>query len=400
MNKSYLLTTAVAIALATTPLLAAEPAAGTDKGKLLLDFRARIESVDDAGILARGEADTLRLRLGYRTASHSGWSGVIEGVGTTHVFGEDFNSTANGRTRYPTVVDPDNTALNQAYVQYAPSAATKVMLGRQRLLYDNQRFFGNSGWRQNEQTFDALNIEHRASNGLNFRYSYLDRVHRINGADHPDPNVARWQLDAHLLSLSHAVGPGVLTGYAHFIDNQTLPLTSHRNLGLRYAAKHEQPAGLGWLATAEFAHQDSYADGKASINADYSLLEGGVVWRANTFKAGWEKLGGDGRYGFATPFATLHAFNGWADRFLTTPANGLQDTSLGWNRKWGPVGAVVAWHDFRSDQRNLHYGQEFDASVSWAFAPRWSGLVKYADFHAGDTGFNVRKAWLSVEYVY
>ena len=26
-----------------------------------------------------------------------------------------------------------------------------------------------------------------------------------------------------------------------------------------------------------------------------------------------------------TPLATLHAFNGWADMFLTTPANGLQD---------------------------------------------------------------------------
>jgi len=319
---------------------------------------------------------------------------------TPHRCGWDFNRTPNGGTAYPVVVDPDNAELNQAYVQYAPSDATRFQLGRQRLLYDNQRFFGNSGWRQNEQTFDALNVEHRFGEGLNVRYSYLDRVVRINGDDNPVRDAARWQLDAHLLSLNHALGPGILTGYAHFIDNQTLPLTSHRNLGLRYVAKRDKPEGLGWLASAEYAQQHAYADGRTNIDADYTLLEGGVVWHANTFKAGWERLGGDGRYGFATPFATLHAFNGWADRFLTTPLDGLQDSTLGWNRKWGKFGAAVTWHDFQSDHRDVHFGQEWDASMSWAFAPRWSALLKVADYQADDVGFDVRKTWLSVEYAH
>lgn len=408
MFKPLLIANAIAFALITTPLMAAEtttkpaePVAKTASvGKLLFDARWRMELVDDEAFIEDAEANTLRLRIGYRTPEYHGWSGVIELEHTSHLFGEDFNSTANFQTAYPVVVDPDNTELNQAYVQYAPSEATKFMLGRQRVIYDNQRFFGNVGWRQNEQTFDAFNFEHRFNNGLNLRYSYLDRANRIYGADHPNEDFTRWQLDAHLLSLNHKLGPGVLTGYTHLIDNQTLPLNSHQNIGIRYAAKRDNKDGIGWLATGEYATQNDYANGSNIIDADYLLLEGGIVWKANTFKACYEQLSGNGLYGFATPFATLHAFNGWADRFLTTPVNGLEDSYLGWNRKFGKLTANIAWHDYQSDRLNIHYGQEWNASLSWAFAPKWNAMLKHADYQADDIGFDVRKTWISVEYVY
>ena len=200
MHKKLLLVNSLSLALLATPIFAAEPIANKNsEGKLLFDARWRMELVDDDAFIENARANTLRLRLGYRTAVHEGWSGVVEAEHTSHLFGEDFNSTANNKTAYPLVVDPDNTELNQAYVQYAPSDKTKFMLGRQRVSYDNQRFFGNVGWRQNEQTFDAFNVEHRFNNGLNFRYSYLDRANRIYGDDHPNENLARWQLDAHLI---------------------------------------------------------------------------------------------------------------------------------------------------------------------------------------------------------
>lgn len=364
------------------------------------EARLRGESVDDQAFAKQADAMTLRLRLGYRTPVKSAWSGLVEIETTTHLFGERFNSTANGHATYPTIADPDNSELNQLYLAYAPTTASRLTIGRQRINHDNQRFFGASGWRQNEQTFDALEVQHRFGNGLLLRYDYLDRVQRVFGADNPTPSLARWQLDAHLLSLSHGWGPGTLTGYAHFIDNQTLPLTSHRNLGLRYAAKRENPDGFGWLATVEYATQHRYADGSASIDANYHLLEGGLLWRANTFKAGMEQLGGNGAYAFQTPYATLHAFNGWADRFLTTPVNGLQDSYLGWTRKFAAITANVAWHDFRSTHDSIHYGQEWDASVGWAFAPKWNATAKIADFRKKDIGADVKKLWLSVEYVY
>jgi hypothetical protein len=392
---------AVCFSIVSANAVAAEPNIATaNTGRFLFDARWRIESVSDDAFAKNALADTVRARFGYKTASYNDWSALIELEGTQHLFNEDFNSTANGQVAYPAVVDPDNTELNQAYVRYAPSANTDLNVGRQRIQWDNQRFFGNVGWRQNEQTFDAIDFQHKFSNGLAIRYDYLDRVQRINGADNPNINLARWKLNMNLFGVSHKLGPGTLTAYGHFIENETLPLSSHRNIGIRYVAKHDAPDALGWLATAEYAKQDSYAHGKNAIDADYLFLEGGLVWKANTFKAGWEQLSGDGNYGFATPFATLHAFNGWADRFLTTPVNGLQDSYLSWNRKFGKINANIAWHDFQSDHLSIHYGQELDASLGYAFNKHWNGLLKIANYKAQDIGFDVTKTWLSMEYVY
>lgn len=383
----------VAPALASESLLSAP-------GKWTLDFRLRWEQVDDSAFVSDAEATTLRTRFGYRTPVRNGFGAVVEVLNNTHLFNESFNSTDNGQTGYPTIADPDNTALQQLYLSYVPNDRNHITLGRQRLNYDNQRFIGAVGWRQNEQTFDALDVQHHFNNGLNLRYSYLDRVQRVFGGDSQAPNLADWQLDAHLLNLSHSLGAGTLTGYAYFIENQTLPLSSHRNLGMRYTTKKESPEGLGWMATVEIARQDDYANGNSNIDADYLLLEGGLVWRKNTFKAGWEKLGGNGVYAFQTPLATLHAFDGWADRFLTTPSNGLQDSYLSWSRKFNKFTGNVTWHDFDADNGSVHYGREWDASLTYTWSSHWNAIVKLADYQASDVGADVCKTWVSVEYTY
>ncbi len=356
------LATAVLFALAATTSAHADPAATAPKSGPILDARLRYESVEDDAFTKSADATTLRLRAGYRTSVHSGWSALVAVENTSHLSRDHFNSTANGHTTYPTIADPDNTALDVAWVQYAPSDHWRTTLGRQALLYDNQRFFGNVGWRQNEQTFDALDTEYRFGNGVALRYSYINRVQRVFGEDNPTPALARFMMDAHLLHAAVPVGQGTLNGYAYFIDNHTLPLTSHRDLGLRYTIKHDANDAIGWLANAEYATQHRYGDGSQLIDADYALLEGGLVWRGNTFKAGWEKLGGNGLYAFQTPFATLHAFDGWADRFLTTPVNGLQDGYLSWSRPFGHVTATVVGHDFNSDHGSTHYGREWDSA--------------------------------------
>ena len=402
MSRKRMIIAAILCGLFTaSAAIAADTAATSTDGNPILEARLRYESVADDAFARDADATTLRLRVGYRTPVVSGWSGLIELENTSHGFGDRFNSTANRQTHFPTIADPDNTTIDQAYVRYAPSMATRLTLGRQVLIYDNQRFFGNSGWRQNQQTFDALDMEHRFDGGVVLRYSYLHRVERVFGEQNPTPSLARWMLHAHLLHAGAPLGPGNLIGYAHFIENRTLPLTSHRNLGLRYAAKRDAHGDdVGWLANLEYARQSPYSNGSSAIHANYVLAEGGLVWKGSTFKAGWERMGGNGHYAFQTPFATLHAFDGWADRFLTTPVNGLDDAYLSWNRGFGKFTATVVAHDFHSDRASIHYGQEWDASLNWAFAPHWNALAKIADFHRGDIGFDVAKSWLSVEYSY
>jgi hypothetical protein len=141
MTTSRFALSTLALALLASPVFAEDAGAG----KILFDARWRLETVDDDAFADAALANTLRARLGYQSAVHSGWSGVIELEATQHLFGEDFNSTANSQTAYPTVLDPDNSELNQAYVRFAPDAANQFTLGRQRIQWDNQRFFGNVG---------------------------------------------------------------------------------------------------------------------------------------------------------------------------------------------------------------------------------------------------------------
>lgn len=394
MNRPLLLGVALALlGAATAPAVAEAPASG-----VTLEARLRHERVDDDAFSRDAEALVARARLGYRMVFNPTWTALAEAELTGHFGPDRFNDTANGRIAYPTVVDPDNAELNQAWVMFSPNASAQATLGRQRLNFGNQRFIGSVGWRANEQTFDALHVQHVFGAGPTLRYAWLDRVQRIFGDEHPLQNQARWNLDAHVLDATAKLGPGTLTAYAHYFDIHTVPLASHRNLGLRYALAGGTADARNWQLTGEFAWQRPHADGAERNSAEYQLIEAGLGVHGHLFLLGVEQLGGDGRYGFQTPFATLHAFNGWADRFLTTPVDGLQDRYLGWKHTFGAWQAAAFVHDFRADRGSSDYGNEWDASLGWAFAPKWNALFKIADYASDGFGSDVRKLWLQVEF--
>ncbi|NJM55301.1 MAG: hypothetical protein HC841_04765, partial [Verrucomicrobiae bacterium] len=106
-----------------------------------------------------------------------------------------------------------------------------------------------------------------------------------------------------------------------------------------------------------------------------------------TLGAGYEYLGSDNNAGVRMPLSTLHAFNGWADVFLTAPApaNGFQDLYF--------IAAVklpyevplrFIYHEFFSAKGGANYGSEFDIVASKKFGKYFTALVKYAHYDAGD----------------
>ncbi len=390
----------IAIALALfpdpSPAFAVEP--GAQSGPII-ELRYRYEGVSDDAFARDAQADTVRLRLGYRWVFAPGWQLYADGDHVQSLFGEHYNSTANGKTQYPVVADPQSSEIHQAYVGYADDHVGAT-LGRQRVLLDNQRFFGNSGWRQNEQTFDALALRYAfGDGGPTLRYTYLDRVLRVNGHDNPNPLLREWNLDGHLLNVSQVVPLGLLTGYGYLVENHDIATLSTRTFGARWTGT--QPFAdikLGW--TLEYARQADWANNPVQQSASYRLLEPSLEWRGVAFKAGWEVLGGNGRYGFSTPYATLHSFNGWADRFTTTPNDGLDDRYAGVTGKMGGATWATSWHDFHADHGGRHYGSECDASISYPLRADLTGLLKLADYRSDGFSTDERKVWASVEYRY
>jgi hypothetical protein len=124
---------------------------------------------------------------------------------------------------------------------------------------------------------------------------------------------------------------------------------------------------------------------------------------------GYELLEGDGVKGFATPLATLHRFQGWADKFLATPVNGLADkyVNVGYTRKgmgvFETVALTASWHDFSSDIASIDYGSELDLQLTARYR-RFSGTLKLADYDAAATTplavRDTRKLWAQLDYVW
>lgn len=388
--------TCLALALA----MALQPMAANAADGWTANLRYRHEAVSDDAFARDAAADTLRLRLGY---SHAFVHGFSAGAELEAVAASDgrYNSTANGRGTYPVVADPEAFELNQAWLRWRGERGGAT-LGRQRLLLDNQRFVGNVGWRQNEQTYDALAADFSPRDGLVLRYAWLDKVHRVSGDEAIDPLARERDLDAHLANLAWTGAAGTLVAYGYWLEDQDVASASTRTLGLRYTGQHAlDSATLGW--TLEFAKQRDHAGNPLQVDADYLLVEPSLSAKGLSWKLGFERLGGDGSTAFQTPLATLHAFNGWADKFLSTPANGLEDRYASVSGKFGSgrlddkLGWTLAFHDFQADRGGADYGREWNASLSFPLPAGFSGLVKLADYRSDGFARDTRKLWLQVE---
>lgn len=365
---------------------------------ILFNARLRYEQVDQGGFADRANALTLRTRLGIDSGEVEGFRFLVEAENVLHLV-DDFNSTTNGLASYPAVADPEATELNRLQVSFSGVSDTVAVLGRQRVILGDARHVGNVGFRQNEQTFDAFRVTWTGMEGLALNYLYLDRVHRIFGDDHP---AGEWDLDAHLLDATLELPGGNLRGFAHLVDNQDVASLSTSTLGLRWSGSAPLTRGpeISWFA--EYARQSDHADNPASFDLDMLRAQIGVSSGGLSGAIGIESLDGNGSRGFSTPLATLHAYQGWADAFLTTPANGITDVyvRLGWSTSEfefaESLSAGVTYHDFEAGNGGGDLGSELDAVVTARLTPHYTLELKAALFDGVTGGPADRdKVWLS-----
>lgn len=366
-------------------------------GDLIVDGRLRYEHVEQDG-LTDANAVTFRLRLGYERElfDHFKVLAEVEGVA---LIGDDFADTVRNRPGQAVVLDPEALEINRLQAQWTHEGWTAT-LGRQRIILNNTRFVGNVGFRQNEQTFDALRLAYRASDRLSFNYIYVDRVRRILGDDSSN---GEWRSDSHIGQVDFKTGVGDFSGYGLLLDFENASAQSNQTYGLRWTrtiAADPYRFTLG----AESATQSDYGDNPASFDLNYYAANAGVQRGAWRFGLGGEVLEGNGARGFATPLATLHAFQGWADVFLTTPADGVRDLNgtVSWTDETPAFGRALTLtaraHDFSSDDGDDAFGNEFDVSANWRVNERWAVEAKAAFFDGEDPRFADRnKVWLAVE---
>ena len=403
------------------------------QGRAVIDLRLRYENVDSAAQVLGAEAGTFRARLGYETGY---WNGLQVSFDFDQVWtlGEDtYNSTRNGKVAYPTVLDPSMTVLNRLQLAYASDFDTRFVIGRQRLILGNQRFVGNVGWRQHEQTYDAFSAVNNSIEDLTVTYAWLHRVNRVGGPEIPAPSTTGPAATAqanYLKSDSHVIN-GVyvgienlrLEGYALLLDfappgYATLPAQvtavdrlDTNTFGARLDYTHMFSEEITGKLTGEFARQSDAANNPLSFDLNYGLVEGSLTYAGITGLVGYEILEGNGTIGFATPLATLHAFNGWADMFLATPANGLQDLYFRASYvlpmdflEFRSLTGIVTWHDYTTDNLGMGIGSEWNLSAELAVDANLSFLGKFASYQGSGAAFggfpDKTIFWLQAAYRY
>ena len=406
MNFGLISCFALSMSLAAPSASAQDSVVSLDEAlkasKVLANFRLRAEGADFDNGTQAAEALTYRARIGFETGAFANTKFLIEFDHVEDLAGE-FNDTLNGNTDRAVIADPNVTELNRLQLSNTSIPDTTVTVGRQRIILDDSRFVGNVGWRQNEQTFDAIRAVNKSIDNLTVDVSYVDQVNRIFGDEAAS---GRFDSESWLLNAGYKLpidGLDVtLSGFGYFLDLSNAGLSSD-TIGGKITAK-KGPFGVA----ASYATQSDAGDNPTDYSADYYFLEGS--FKKNGFNAalGYEVLGADedsdGR--FLTPLATLHKFNGYADVFLTTPTAGLEDLYGKIGYKTGAIGPLpfvnmfAVYHDYSSDESDIDLGSEINAVVATKISKKVGLLFKFADYSQGDDGTPFDRSRYSVQLDY
>ena len=384
---------APAVALAKTP--------DESGGRVLFETRLRSETVDLQGFSDQAHALTLRARLGWRSPTAHGLQVLIEGEGVA-VLDDRYSAPVDPVPGRPAVADGETLELNRAQVRWTGLRETEVTVGRQRLTLGNGRFIGNSGWRQNEQTFDAVRLTTTALEPVTLTYVYSDRVQRPLGHEHAQ---GVWRGDIHTLQAEADTPVGRLSGFGLAIDLDNAPAQSSTTLGARLTGSRPLKDDLSLTWAVEYAVQSDGGANPADYRVDFQALALGVQDADWSVGLGYERFDGDGVAGFQTPLGTGHGFLGWSDVITTTPAFGVRDLFLrgqvgvpALGRKLKLTGEAHAFHDADGA---FSLGRELDLSAALPVDQRWSVELKAARFESDHAVWpDATKGWLILEYRY
>lgn len=374
----------------------------TLKPRVSFDARTRYQSIQ-RDLETDGEALTLRLEATVELdiAPKTVLIGELEGV---IALIDEFDDGTRPESGLPFIPDPNGLELNRLAITTEAIDQVRVTAGRQTLALDDWRFIGAFPFRQNQQTFDAVRFETTAIGPGTLDLGYFGRVLRPLGADNPG---GRFTGDSFYANYNVQTPVGRLTAFHYSLDLETGPegverqILSNQVTGTRlFGRQHWDDFGVVW--DFAYARQSDHAGNPEEFDADYILAQFTVEPGRSGFTLRAETLGSDNGQGFQTPLASLHRFQGFADQFLQTPDDGVQDISLLARHDLGQLGvfqnvrAFVRHHWFESDVGDNPFGTEWNFSISGQVGDV-SVSVEYADYNADTFSTDTRVLFLTTQ---
>ncbi|MCH7524310.1 MAG: alginate export family protein [Bacteroidetes bacterium] len=303
--------------------------------------------------------------------------------------------------------DDKATALHEAWAEAIINAKISFKMGRQEIVYDDHRIFGNVGWAQQARSHDAFLFKYRPNDKNRLDVGFALNADSRSGIDNLYSNAAGYKAFQYAWFHSDFDKFGLslllLNTGIEYIENIGL---LNENITIDYMQT------IGSRLTYNFKKFDAnvsvyFQTGKSldkDVNASY--FAGNLGYRIdNNFKIGIgvEFLSGKDQddvstdvKSFAPLFGTNHKFNGWMDYFYVgNHANsvGLTDINFTLTYNKGKFSAKLIPHFFSaaadvfdgSDKKNNYLGTEIDLTIAYKFAKDITISAGYSKMFATDT---------------
>ena len=344
------------IAISVTAFMLATTIAQAADFEFSGKFRPRFEIQDDGNATTSGRAlwDT-RARLNAK-AQDNAHTEVFLQFQARGIWG---NAGASSGTRAASPANSlvDDVGMHQGYVTLKSFMGQDVdlKLGRQEIIFEGHRLFGNTIWTQGGQTNDAVRFNHSAGNHeLNFLYIEALEDGGVN--TYADLNKAMWVVRA----ATQGVMGGNLAGYfvahddgsAESGDNQWFTIGARQAgklSGLDYRVEYyhqfgdgaipanssQQAAAYTALTRASDIDRDAYLFGirvgKTFKNARFSPTI--TLWYDYNSCQEYDDVSGIDYCAYNTVLDTGHKFYGLLDNYLSdigddTQRYGLEDIAI------------------------------------------------------------------------
>jgi hypothetical protein len=359
---------------------------------LRVETRARYEWADAADTGPASEALTVRIRpsLEFTASPKINILGEVEAIAALLPDRRNgFLDPAGG----PAIADAQSLELNRLQIEWTPSEAIGITLGRQRISLDDERFIGTVDFRQNQQTYDALTAAWQLPGKSVLQAGYIWRVGRILGAEQPGGVFDSDSFYAHL-AVPVPAGQVSLYHYDLDLDDRIGGLVQLRTTGVAWRGR-AFPRGLGLFWDLAYARQHS-----GSRTPDYWRAGASIERGELGFSLRAERLGSDDGTAFQTPLATLHRFQGAVDLFLETPAQGVTDVearatwrigSLGLARA---TGLTVQFNRFNAASGSERLGEEWGGELATTLVDTRLSLAA-AHYRAASFGADTTRVWVT-----
>jgi hypothetical protein len=277
------------------------------------------------------------------------------------------------------------TSIHQAWVKIALPRELYLKAGRQEVVYDNHRIFGNVGWAQQSRSHDMAILKYNGKFQVDLGLAYNQDANRSNsfytGPDGYKALQFIWMhkdfanLDMSFLLLNNGVPYTESTGPAGNLTEQGIRYSQTFGPYLNYDMNNIDISGSFY-----------YQMGKDAVGNDKSAFELYVLYsqllsKNLKLKAGYEILSGtdydetEENHSFTPLYGTNHKFNGHMDYFYVgnhINSVGLHDMHFGmfWSNDGFSLGGTA--HMFRSyaeiaPNTDKYLGLEFDFSVGYQY---------------------------------